>query len=889
MYKRRKITKGLAIVLTVITILTILISSSQAFAVVKYIDNQGKEVVLDEFRDIKGHWARDIIKKWEDYEIIQGYDGNFNPNNNILRRDVAVILDRLMGLTDISIMNFSDLETNQYYTEPILRMVAAQAIDINDNKIRPNVNATREEVAYMISRVFGIEGISSQYHSFTDINQASSKYIPYINALYLNGYIKGKSYSIFDPKGNITRAELMTMIDNIIGGYYTKRGTYTDYYNGNMVVNGKSISFYGSQINGDLYFTQGAQGQYTLDTVDINGDLIVLGRNVTLNFQRSKIKNIVLNGKTTINGADQLENIYISKFATESSITGNRVNSVTLEPNTTININLNGFDKKIELNNTNNVTKIYTKNEMEALLLDTYGRLPYGPTITNGTTTIDHKNVITFNDFLVNAGENKISNCYIIYNRDNTTPTVDDYYKRINVSNDIYDSKLSTQIDEKIKDGDTYTFRIYCIDKEGIIAYSTPIKLTGYDFETSLSVSGTGPANERFTLKITGENIPQISAVNITYTNRGSSHNEIPLRIESNTVSNNKRTMIYSGNAKLMDGLTYDFGYRIVFNTSEDLVRNNVRSITYREMDPTGVYAISTGNATTFQNNSVTITNNSIIPGTSNIVETGVAYNLYEYGDIVDVVGGDWQHTTTFKEGGVYSDNYDTKLTVNQYDDKILYYAAYAKTDKGYAYGSVKSITSNGAPFVLSNDYTILDDSSLAVLIRYSSSANIDMYKKGSITGFSSNGIVNTRYFGDTFNIASGQRSSDYVSLIFKDLDLGEYSIKYKLFNTYNASKEQTIEANLNKHYKIDLVEVSTYDGETLYQVNVSNSSSRITMKDIRKRVLDNYTVVTPVLDANNNITHIKVRNHSGQPLVGELQYKDNVRTYNYTVELKLN
>ena len=149
--------------------------------------------------------------------------------------------------------------------------------------------------------------------------------------------------------------------------------------------------------------------------------------------------------------------------------------------------------------------------------------------------------------------------------------------------------------------------------------------------------------------------------------------------------------------------------------------------------------------------------------------------------------------------------------------------------------------------------------------------------------------LINTRYFGDTFNIASGQRSSDYVSLIFKDLDLGEYSIKYKLFNTYNASKEQTIEANLNKHYKIDLVEVSTYDGETLYQVNVSNSSSRITMKDIRKRVLDNYTVVTPVLDANNNITHIKVRNHSGQPLVGELQYKDNVRTYNYTVELKLN
>ena len=91
---------------------------------IKYTDKDGKVIRLSDFRDTQGHWAQDTILRWAEYDIINGYQGNFMPNSPVKRGDLAIMLDRLMGLRVISYNYFTDLPNNSYYRDSVLRAVA---------------------------------------------------------------------------------------------------------------------------------------------------------------------------------------------------------------------------------------------------------------------------------------------------------------------------------------------------------------------------------------------------------------------------------------------------------------------------------------------------------------------------------------------------------------------------------------------------------------------------------------------------------------------------------------------------------------------------------------------------------------------------------------------
>ncbi len=49
------------------------------------------------FSDVEGHWAEKQIDTWSDYGVINGYAGQFSPDNEITRGDFAVVLNKLMA------------------------------------------------------------------------------------------------------------------------------------------------------------------------------------------------------------------------------------------------------------------------------------------------------------------------------------------------------------------------------------------------------------------------------------------------------------------------------------------------------------------------------------------------------------------------------------------------------------------------------------------------------------------------------------------------------------------------------------------------------------------------------------------------------------------------
>ena len=62
------------------------------------------------YSDTAGHWAVKAIDRWSDYGVINGYQGQFRPNEPITRAEMAAVLDKIMKYRAKASNTFSDLE-----------------------------------------------------------------------------------------------------------------------------------------------------------------------------------------------------------------------------------------------------------------------------------------------------------------------------------------------------------------------------------------------------------------------------------------------------------------------------------------------------------------------------------------------------------------------------------------------------------------------------------------------------------------------------------------------------------------------------------------------------------------------------------------------------------
>lgn len=51
--------------------------------------------VSPDFKDVKGHWAENVIMEWKDNDLIRGYsDGTFKPESSITRGEFITLVNR---------------------------------------------------------------------------------------------------------------------------------------------------------------------------------------------------------------------------------------------------------------------------------------------------------------------------------------------------------------------------------------------------------------------------------------------------------------------------------------------------------------------------------------------------------------------------------------------------------------------------------------------------------------------------------------------------------------------------------------------------------------------------------------------------------------------------
>ena len=225
------------------------------------------------FTDTAGHWAETAITKWsEEYSIIGGYDdGTFRPDNSITRGAFAGILDRFLKFQTASPAGtFSDLAGN-YWEDAILKLHASGVYLGNNGAALAGDTITRQQAVAMIGRAFDITGETTTVH-YLDAEQVSGYALPYLAEMSARGYITDSSDGYFRPTDAITRAEIVTILDNMIEALVQTNVTYSQDVEGTVMVNSaEGAALRDMTIAGDLIVAPGVSGPVTLENVTVQG------------------------------------------------------------------------------------------------------------------------------------------------------------------------------------------------------------------------------------------------------------------------------------------------------------------------------------------------------------------------------------------------------------------------------------------------------------------------------------------------------------------------------------------------------------------------------------------------------------------------------------------
>lgn len=165
------------------------------------------------FPDCVGHWAESIIISCTDKKYLDGYeDGTFHPDDPVTAAEFAKIYSAWQN-------NFY-IVNEGYWAMPFIRDMLSSGIFEQGDFTDYNAYMTREACAKAIVSSLSGEYFPTNLDKFaeyiTDINSVDEKYREYVLKAYISGIITGYDDGSFNPKGYVTRAEILTIINRAL-------------------------------------------------------------------------------------------------------------------------------------------------------------------------------------------------------------------------------------------------------------------------------------------------------------------------------------------------------------------------------------------------------------------------------------------------------------------------------------------------------------------------------------------------------------------------------------------------------------------------------------------------------------------------------------------------
>lgn len=236
-------------------------------------------------KDYDDHWAKEAIHKWSNYQVVKGMEnGDFKPNAPVTRAELATFMNRTFQFgSDETLRKYEDVVTDAWYQDAVINVTSRGLLYIPGTKFEPSKAVTREEVAYALAKAYDVKADGTQTVLFKDAEEISPWAVQSVQSLVQAGYIKGHPDGSFNPKDPITRAEVVTLLENLTPNFMNQAGTYTEVVKGNVIINTPDVTIKDTTIEGNVYLTSGiGEGKVRLENVKVTGTVYIQGGNAKL-------------------------------------------------------------------------------------------------------------------------------------------------------------------------------------------------------------------------------------------------------------------------------------------------------------------------------------------------------------------------------------------------------------------------------------------------------------------------------------------------------------------------------------------------------------------------------------------------------------------------------
>ena len=176
--------------------------------------------VSEAFSDVPSSaWYYNNVMQAAAAGIVSGYpDGTFKPGNSVTRRDFAIMLTQMLGVSNdgTAVSPFIDVDDDDYGVVSIAYCKAHNIISgYDDGTFKPDATITRQEAASMIVKAMGVSKASDELYPDDSTIAGWAK-----DAVYkakAAGLMKGyEEDGTFRPTGKITRAEAASIMVNAL-------------------------------------------------------------------------------------------------------------------------------------------------------------------------------------------------------------------------------------------------------------------------------------------------------------------------------------------------------------------------------------------------------------------------------------------------------------------------------------------------------------------------------------------------------------------------------------------------------------------------------------------------------------------------------------------------
>ena len=146
-----------------------------------------------------------------------GYpDGTFGPSRNMTRAEVAQIFyNLLLDKKTSGNVRFTDVKDDAWYATAVRTLAGMGVINgYGDGRFQPGKSITRAEFTAMSMRF--AKSDASEQNIFSDVNKGAWYYDAVVGSVAY-GWVNGYGDGTFRSNNTITRAEVVTIVNNMLG------------------------------------------------------------------------------------------------------------------------------------------------------------------------------------------------------------------------------------------------------------------------------------------------------------------------------------------------------------------------------------------------------------------------------------------------------------------------------------------------------------------------------------------------------------------------------------------------------------------------------------------------------------------------------------------------